>query len=167
MLCTASAPAAAAEAVAMVTDRQGKVQVAENGRARPAALLDYLRPNAELKLGRGASVTVVYFGSGTQYVLRGDGSARIQADKPVAAGNVKVASSAMRQGALVANARRETAQGALVMKTAPQPVQPLSPADTRILEARPLFTWKAPKARPPYRFTLTDAQKQVIIEGEV
>lgn len=166
-LFTAAVPAAASEAVAMVTDRQGKVQVAENGRARPAALLDYLRPNAELTLGRGASVTVVYFASGTQYVLSGEGSVRIQADRPAVAGNVKLASNAMRQGALVANARKETAQGALVMKTAPQPIQPLSPADSRILEARPLFTWKAPKAKPPYRFTLTDAQKQVIIEGEV
>lgn len=163
----APAASAAADAVAMVTDRQGKVQLADNGRARPVALLDYLRAGTELKLGRGASVTLVYFATGTQYTLTGEGGARIQADQPAVSGKAKLASSAMRQGALVANARKETAQGALVMKSVPQPIQPLSPADTRVLDARPGFTWKSPKAKPPYRFALTDTGKQVVVEGTV
>ncbi len=163
------APAAsvAAEAVAMVTDRQGKVQVTEGGRARPLALLDYLRDGPDLKLGRGASVTLVYFASGTQFVLAGEGGARIQADKPAPQGKVTVSSSAMRQGALVANARKETAQGALVMKTAPQPIWALSPADGKILDARPVFHWESKRVKPPYRVTLNDASGTRVAEGEV
>lgn len=164
-LVVPSAPAA--EAVAMVTDRQGKAQIVEGARARPLALLDYLRPDTELKLGRGASVTLVYFASGTQYVLSGEGGARIQADQPAPQGSVKVSSNAMRQGALVANARKETAQGALVMKTAPQPIWGLSPADGKILETRPVFHWESKRVKPPYRLTLNDASGARVAEGEV
>jgi len=165
----AGLPAAsqAADAVAMVTDRQGKAQIVEGGRARPLALLDYLRPDTELKLGRGASVTLVYFASGTQYALRGEGGARIRADQPAPQGGVKLSSSAMRQGALVANARKETAQGALVMKTTPQPIWDLSPADGKILEMRPVFRWESKRVRPPYRVTLNDAAGARMAEGEV
>lgn len=167
LLATLPATATAADAVAMVTDRQGRVQVVEDGRTRSLALLDYLRPNAELRLSRDATVTVVYFTSGSQYVLSGEGTARIQPDQPAVSGGVKVSSSAMRQGALVANARKETAQGALVMKTVPPPIQPLNPADTRVLDAHPVFTWKSAKAKPPYSFTLKDVTQKVIAEGEV
>lgn len=166
-LLAVPASVSAAEAVAMVTDRQGKVQIVEGTRARPLALLDYLRPDTELKLGRGASVTLVYFTSGTQYVLAGEGGARIQADKPAPQGKMTVSSSAMRQGALVANARKETAQGALVMKTAPQPIWGLSPADGKILDARPVFRWESKRVRPPYRVTLNDASGARVAEGEV
>ncbi len=159
--------ASAAEAVAMVTDRQGKVQIVEGTRARPLALLDYLRPDTELKLARGASVTLVYFSSGTQYMLSGEGGARIQVDKPAPQGGVTVASNAMRQGALVANARKETAQGALVMKTAPQPIWGLSPSDGKILETRPAFHWESKRVKPPYRVTLNDASGARVAEGEV
>lgn len=162
-----AASGTAADAVAMVTDRQGRVQMTDNGRARPVALLDYLRAGTELKLSGGATVTLVYFATGTQYTLTGEGGARMQADQPAVSGKVKLASNAMRQGALVVNARKETAQGALVMKSVPQPIQPLSPAESRVLDARPSFTWKSPKAKPPYRFALTDAGKQVVIEGTV
>ncbi len=160
------AASAAADAVAMVTDRQGKVQIADNGRARPLALLDYLRAGAELKLARGASVTLVYFSTGTQYVLAGEGGAHIQADRPATAGKVKLTSSAMRQGALVANARKETAQGALVMKTAPQPIWSLSPADGKILDTRPVFRWESKRVKPPYRVTLTDDHGTRVAGGE-
>ncbi len=159
--------ASAAEAVAMVTDRQGKVQIVEGTRARPLALLDYLRPDTELKLARGASVTLVYFSSGTQYMLSGEGGARIQIDKPAPQGSVTVSSNAMRQGALVANARKETAQGALVMKTAPQPIWGLSPSDGKILETRPAFHWESKRVKPPYRVTLNDASGARVAEGEV
>jgi hypothetical protein len=156
-----------AEAVAMVTDRQGKVQIVEGARARPLALLDYLRPDTELRLARGASVTLVYFATGTQYVLAGEGGARIRADKPAPQGSATVSSSAMRQGALVANARKETAQGALVMKTAPQPIWGLSPADGKILDTRPVFRWESRRVRPPYRVTLNDASGARVAEGDV
>ncbi len=159
--------ASAAEAVAMVTDRQGKVQIVEGARARPLALLDYLRPGTELKLARGASVTLVYFATGTQYVLNGEGGARILADQPAPQGSMKVSSNAMRQGALVANARKETAQGALVMKTAPQPIWGLSPADGKVLDTRPVFRWESKRVKPPYRVTLNDASGARVAEGEV
>ncbi len=161
------AASVAAEAVAMVTDRQGRVQIVEGTRARPLALLDYLRPDTELKLARSASVTLVYFASGTQYVLSGEGGARIQVDKPAPQGSVTVASNTMRQGALVANARKETAQGALVMKTAPQPIWGLSPADGKILDTRPVFRWESKRVKPPYRVTLSDVSGARVAEGEV
>ncbi len=160
------APAAAADAVAMVTDLQGKVQVVDEGRKRPLALLDYLRPGVEVKLGKDARVTLVYFQNSTQYVFTGEGAVRVAAGKPEALAGAKVASNEMRQGALVANARKEMAQGALVMKTVPQPIQPLSPADTRVLDARPAFVWKSSKAKPPFSVTLRDVTQKVIAQGE-
>jgi hypothetical protein len=151
----------------MVTDLQGKAQLVDEGRKRPLAMLDYLRSGAEVKLGKDARVTLVYFQNSTQYVFTGEGAVSVTAARPEALAGAKLASNEMRQGALVANARKETAQGALVMKTAPQPIQPLSPTDTRVLEARPVFVWKSPKAKPPYRFTLTDAAGQVVARAEV
>lgn len=160
-------PAMAADAVAMVTDLAGKAQVVDEGRKRPLALLDYLRPGAEIKLGKDARVTLVYFQNSTQYMFVGEGTVRVAAAKPEALAGAKVTVNEMRQGALVANARKETAQGALVMKTAPQPIQPLSPVDTRVLDARPVFVWKSLKAKPPFQLTLTDANKQVVAQADV
>lgn len=165
-LLIAPTASATADAVAMVTDRQGRIQISDDGRARPLALLDYLRAGVELKLSRGAAVTLVYFATGTQYVLTGEGGVRIQADRPTTSGSVKLTSSAMRQGALVANARKETAQGALVMKTTPQPIWGLSPGDGKILDTRPVFRWETRRVKPPYRVTLTDASGARVAEGE-
>ncbi|MEK7815453.1 MAG: hypothetical protein AAB294_01365 [Pseudomonadota bacterium] len=160
-------PAMAADAVAMVTDLAGKAQVVDEGRKRPLALLDYLRLGAEVKLGKDARVTLVYFQNSTQYVIAGEGTVRVTPNKPEVSGGAKLTANEMRQGALVANARKETAQGALVMKTAPQPIQPLSPVDTRVLDAHPVFVWKSPKAKPPFHLTLTDANKQVVTQADV
>ena len=65
--------ALAADAVAMVTDLQGPARLVEEGRQRPLALLEYLRPGHEVRLGKNARVTLIYFQSGTQYVAGGEG----------------------------------------------------------------------------------------------
>ena len=62
--------ALAADAVAMVTDLQGPARLVDEGRQRPLALLEYLRPGHEVRLGKNARVTLIYFQSGTQYCRR-------------------------------------------------------------------------------------------------
>ncbi len=156
----------AADAVAMVTDLQGPARLTDEGRQRPLALLEYLRPGHEVRLGKNARVTLIYFQSGTQYVAGGEGTVRIAATKPEVAGGATLAGSETRQAALAASARKDVVQGALVMKIAPQPIQPLSPVDTRVLDARPVFVWKSPKAKPPFQFTLTDANKQAVTRAD-
>ncbi len=157
----------AADAVAMVTDLQGPARLVDEGRQRPLVLLEYLRPGHEVRLGKNARVTLIYFQSGTQYVTGGEGTVRIAAAKPEVAGGATLAGSETRQAALAASARKDVVQGALVMKATPQPIQPLSPADTRALNARPVFVWKSSKAKPPFQITLTDANKQVVAQAEV
>jgi hypothetical protein len=159
--------ALAADAVAMVTDLQGPARLVDEGRQRPLALLEYLRPGHEVRLGKNARVTLIYFQSGTQYVAGGEGTVRIAVAKPEVAGGATLAGSETRQAALAASARKDVVQGALVMKTVPQPIQPLSPADTRVLDTRPVFVWKSPKAKPPFHLTLTDANKQVVAQADV
>ena len=157
----------AADAVAMVTDLQGPARLTDEGRQRPLALLEYLRPGHEVRLGKNARVTFIYFQSGTQYVAGGEGTVRIAATKPEVAGGATLAGSETRQAALAASARKDVVQGALVMKIAPQPIQPLSPMDTRVLNAHPVLVWKSPKAKPPFHLTLTDANKQVVAQADV
>ncbi|MEK7191719.1 MAG: hypothetical protein AAB153_05425 [Pseudomonadota bacterium] len=157
----------AADAVAMVTDLQGPARLVDEGRQRPLALLEYLRPGHEVRLGKNARVTLIYFQSGTQYVAGGEGTVRIAATKPEVAGGATLAGSETRQAALAASARKDVVQGALVMKIAPQPIQPLSPMDTRVLNAHPVLVWKSPKAKPPFHLTLTDANKQVVAQADV
>lgn len=157
----------AADAVAMVTDLQGPTRLVDEGRQRPLVLLEYLRPGHEVRLGKNARVTLIYFQSGTQYVAGGEGTVRIAAAKPDVAGGTTLVGSETRQAALAASARKDVVQGALVMKTTPQPIQPLSPADTRALNARPVFVWKSSKAKPPFQITLTDANKQMVAQAEV
>jgi len=159
--------ALAADAVAMVTDLQGPARLVDEGRQRPLVLLEYLRPGHEVRLGKNARVTLIYFQSGTQYVAGGEGTVRIAVAKPEVAGGATLAGSETRQAALAASARKDVVQGALVMKTVPQPIQPLSPADTRVLDARPVFVWKSPKAKPPFHLTLTDVNKQVVAQADV
>ena len=159
--------ALAADAVAMVTDLQGPARLTDQGRQRPLALLEYLRPGHEVRLGKNARVTLIYFQSGTQYVAAGEGTVRIAATKPEVAGGATLAGSETRQAALAASARKDVVQGALVMKIVPQPIQPLSPVDTRVLNAHPVFVWKSPKAKPPFHLTLTDANKQVVAQADV
>ncbi len=160
-------PVQAADAVAMVTDLQGSARLTEEGRQRPLALLEYLRPGHEVRLGKNARVTLIYFQSGTQYVAGGEGTVRIAATKPEVAGGATLVGSETRQAALAASARKDVVQGALVMKIVPQPIQPLSPVDTRVLNAHPVFVWMSPKAKPPFQITLTDANKQVVARADV
>ena len=140
---SATQPVRAADAVAMVTDLQGPARLTDEGRQRPLALLEYLRPGHEVRLGKNARVTLIYFQSGTQYVAGGEGTVRIAATKPEVAGGATLAGSETRQAALAASARKDVVQGALVMKIVPQPIQPLSPVDTRVLNAHPVFVWKS------------------------
>ncbi|MEK7796818.1 MAG: hypothetical protein AAB315_05130 [Pseudomonadota bacterium] len=151
----------------MVTDLQGPARLVDEGRQRPLVLLEYLRPGHEVRLGKNARVTLIYFQSGTQYVAGGEGTVRIAATKPEVAGGATLAGSETRQAALAASARKDVVQGALVMKIAPQPIQPLSPMDTRVLNAHPVLVWKSPKAKPPFHLTLTDANKQVVAQADV
>ena len=50
--------ALAADAVAMVTDLQGPARLTDDGRQRPLALLEYLRPGHEVRLGKDGPGTL-------------------------------------------------------------------------------------------------------------
>ncbi len=167
VLLPAQPALAAAEAVAMVTDLQGRARLVEDGRQRPLALLEYLRPGHEVRLAKGASLTLIYFQSGTQYAAAGEGSVRIAAAKPEAAGGAKLTASETRQAALAASARKDVVQGALVMKTSPTPVALLSPAEGKLLDARLTFRWESKRVKPPYRFTLLEEKGARLVETQV
>ncbi len=73
VVCLLLAPlrAAEVEAVAMVTDLKGRAVIASNAKRKIVGILAYLRPGHELYIEPGASLTLVYFQSGREYLFKG------------------------------------------------------------------------------------------------
>ena len=72
------------EPLGMVIDVQGKGTINDSGKSAPLEMLSYLRPNSEVQLSPGASVTVTWYAGSKE--LKYAGPARLK----VESGGIKV-----------------------------------------------------------------------------
>jgi hypothetical protein len=160
---------ACAQHAAMVTDLEGRVELA--GGARLSILSD-LDAGAQVQLALGARMVAVYLASGDEYAFRGPAVVRFGADQPQVVSGVKAQKRTTRMGEMGVplKVRPEgLAQAAIVMRS----VNPaasfrlLSPLPGKTLDPQPEFRWTSLGAGLTYRFELRDRSGKVLSERSV
>jgi hypothetical protein len=163
------ATGARAQGVAMVLDRVGNVDTVESGKVKRLNVLDYLKPDSELRLSAGATATLVYLGSAREWQFVGPGTYRLRGDQPsVMQGNPPKARG-LPAPATQAMARLEPAQrerlalGAMVMR-GDGPLRIVSPNGVDLLQSRPTLLWLAAEGQE-VRVSILDEAKRVLVSG--
>ena len=142
-----------AQGLAMAVDRTGDVEVAAGGKSARLNVLDYLPPDAEVRLAGGASATLVYLATSQEWQFTGPGRYRLQADKPVVLqGAAPKASgvpapSAQAMAKLEPTQRQRMALGAVVMRGIGS-LRIVSPNNVDVLATRPTLLWNLTEALP-------------------
>ena len=155
--------AAHAQGVAMAVDRTGDVDVVAAGKTARLNVLDYLPPDAEVRLAAGAVATLVYLASSQEWQFTGPGRYQLKAGQPAvlqgAAPKVRgvPAPSAQALARMEPTQRERMGLGAIVMR-ASGPLRIVSPNDMDLLDARPTLLWQAADGQP-VRITVADSNK--------
>ncbi len=151
-LCLAGGTAHA-QGVAMALDRTGEVEVSAGGKTGRLNVLDYLPPDAEVRLAAGASATLVYLATSQEWQFAGPGRYRLQGGQPAVLQGAAPKARGVPAPSAQALARMEPAQrermalGAVVMRAA-GPLRIVSPANADVLAQRPTLLWLAAERQP-------------------
>ncbi|MES2946000.1 MAG: hypothetical protein V4772_24295 [Pseudomonadota bacterium] len=155
---------AQAQGLAMALDRSGDVDVTAGGKTARLNVLDYLPPDAELRLPAGSAATLVYLSTSQEWQFAGPGLYRLQAGQPAVvqgaapkARGVPVA-SAKAMTKLEPTQRERMALGAVVMR-ASGPLRIVSPNNVDVLDTRPTLLWQMTENRP-VRITVSPVGSQ-------
>jgi hypothetical protein len=155
--------AAHAQGVAMAVDRTGDVDVIAAGKTLRLNVLDYLPPDAEVRLAAGAAATLVYLASSQEWQFTGPGRYQLKAGQPTVLQGAAPKARGVPAPSAQAMAKMEPAQrermalGAIVMR-ASGPLRIVSPNDMDLLDARPTLLWQAADGQP-VRITVVDSNK--------
>jgi hypothetical protein len=160
------------QAVAMVTDLQGRAFVIEAGRQeRPCEILTSLVPGMELRIEERATLTVVYFQSAKEYQYTGPSHIGIGIDRPA---NISGKRATSRDLMLVAQTGldpsdlRDYRQAAILFRQGAwkEKLHLLSPEkNSKIIEVHPTFHWKAlEEPGVQYRLVLIDNLGHTVLE---
>lgn len=151
-----SAPAGKKEPAAMITNLSGEVYLLRGGAPKrvKAELAYFLFPGDKLDVGVNGTTTLVYFQGCRQEVLKGKGSAQVLADKTKALGKTVVASTPLKKcgppPTVEITPESSLAKGVLTLR-GQVGITRLSPAETKVLNVNPTFSWSAPE---PRKFTV-------------
>lgn len=150
-----------AQGIAMALDRTGAVEVIAGGKTTPLAVLDYMPPDAELRLPAGASATLVYLQTSREWQFAGPGRYRLQAGQPAVLQGAAPKARGVPAASSQAMAKLEPAQrermalGAVVMR-ASSPLRIVGPNNVDVLDTRPTLLWLVTEGRP-VRVTVSPA----------
>ncbi len=158
---------AAATPVAMVTDLVGSATI-DDGKA--LELLDEINVDVNIIVSAESNLVVVYFDSGIEYTIAGQGRVSLKLAAPVSSDG---ATTKMRTLGPAGEAIRINpagkAQASLVLRDSDNEVtlELLSPINPRINDLRPEFTWQSVPGAKKYRFELTDSELDTVVEATV
>ena len=166
------ASAVGAESVAMVTDLEGKIVLAEDARKPALSILSEIKQDARVQLENGAHAAVVYLKSGQEYELKGPAVIQFGIDQPESLSGAK---PQLRGAALVKGGKEirikpvVVAQAAIVMRSIKpnSKIKLLSLAGTKTLESRPVFRWQELQPGLQYSVKLLDDAGKVLFETSV
>lgn len=165
LMCT-GAGSALAQGVAMVLDRTGEAELLHAGKTARLNVLDYLAPDAELRLGGGAGATLVYLATSQEWQFAGPGRYRLQAGQPTVLQGAAPRSRGLPAPSGQAMAKLEPAQrermtqGAVVMRSSGL-LRIVSPNNVDVLAA-PVLLWKAPP-ESAVRISVIQADSQSLV----
>ncbi len=167
--------AAAEEAVAMVTDRQGQAALL-GGQAREGCeILSYLFPGSRIRLGPEGRLTLVYFDSAREYDFSGPAVIEIAATEPLP---ISGRSAAARSLPLVESIGltpgnvTSYVQAGLTLRTLGRRagrggarLRLIAPVDDRLLSPDPEFRWRPVPDATDYRYVLMDEDGKTLFDG--
>ncbi len=159
----------AANAVAMVTDLVGKGVIIEEGKEKPCEILSYLPPGAEIRIDQGAKLTLVYFKSSKEYSFSGKATIQINSGGPsvLSGSNPQSRSLALvKKTGLSPSGKKGYRAATIVLRSMGimKKLRLITPKNTKILDARPLFRWEPLEKDIQYRFILTDESGRTVVE---
>lgn len=174
LLCAIGALSIAAHAagVAMVTDLQGKATLSSGGTNRDLTICAELDTGTKVQLAAGATLVLLYFDAGDEYVFRGPSTIEFKPGAPEVASGAQPEKRNLSLGKGGKDVRIKPVgitQGAMVMRSV-RPVariQLLTLNKTRTLESSPEFRWSALEAVPTYGFELSDETGRTVFETKV
>lgn len=144
---------AQAQGVAMALDRAGDVEVASATKSGRLNVLDYLAPDAELRLPTASSATVVYLATSQEWQFAGPGRYKLQAGQPVVLQGAAPKARGLPAPSTQAIAKMEPTQrermalGAVVMRSG-GPVRIVSPNNVDVASTRPTLLWQTTENNP-------------------
>jgi hypothetical protein len=142
LLCGISVESKAQEPLGMVVDVQGAVSASEAGKASRVEMLSYLKPNMDLDLAAGSSLTVTWYASSKEIRFSGPSKLKVTRERihVVQGGGANERSLGEEKVALgKGGAPGRLAQATIMMRSMKPPVQdppspPLTHADHERLE---------------------------------
>jgi hypothetical protein len=153
--------------VAMVTDAQGPGRFERAGASGAVEVLAGFEADTRLALGEGARVTLVYLGSGVEYVFAGPADVVLGPAAPVS----RSGEPPERRDLLVGQAtdlatfgRASYVQAAIALRGVGASGVLLSPRDTAVATFRPGFRWKPIEGARGYRFWLSMESGEILHE---
>jgi len=166
LLAAAPAFAQRAAPVAMITDLSGAVKVSGAQGALPTGLATEIPADAKIEVPAGGRLVLLVFATGDEFTLSGPVTAQARADglagtptdrlvrKASAVGKVKLKPDRLVQAAVTLRSSRR-----------PEALPLLSASGTTVLDAKPVFRWKAIEGVTAYRFELQDSSGKVLHEA--
>ncbi len=164
-----AAPAAAA--VAMVTDLQGKAAQNGEGRTRELSVLSDLDAGAQVQIQPGATLTVLYLESGSEFVFKGPAVVVFAATQPEVTSGAKAEKRTPALGKGGRDIRIKPVglvQGAMVMRNlrAGARLQLVTPRGGYTLDPAPEFRWQAVPGGLTYTFELNDESGATVHQAQ-
>ena len=157
--------AAIAEPVAMVTDLSG----AASNDGMVLEILTEFEPGNTVSLVDGTTLSMVFYGDGSEYIFTGPAKFEVGENKPsILSGAEPTVGAGSSQGS-GAVSTIGLAQAAMVMRgnNSEPKLTLLFPAETTLLSAPDMFQWRALDNGVGYSFELTDFEGRSMIETTV
>lgn len=171
-LSAAAGAQTASNSVAIVMDRQGDVEVTSTGQRARVNLLDYLPAEAQLKLAKGSTSTIVYLSTSQEWTFTGPGRYRLSAPLPAAIEGAAPTTRAVPKSSSSVLQRMETTQrermtlGALVMRSA-VPLRLRSPDNVDVLQPRVTLLWHNPRKQMVRVVVQSAVSSAVVAQAEL
>jgi hypothetical protein len=158
--------AAAAQAVAIVTDVSGRVTGQES-----VTIMYEIAADARVQVEAGARLVAIYLKSGDEYSFAGPAQIQFRAAQPLVLSGAqpKKRSSPVAKAGGFAIKPAGVAGAAFIMRSAPPTarIKLLTLSGTKTLDISPEFRWQEIEPSVTYRFELTDNTGRSLHEAEV
>lgn len=156
---------AASLPVAMITDKQGNVNMA----GQELAVFTEIDEGSLLKITKGAKLTLVYLESGQEFLLKGPISIEVGKTSPSSNNKVIKSSNILISADKVVDSTAKYSQAAIVMRSGNKKENPLKiiqPQKTKVLKKWPELSWKKIDKGFNYRVEILSATGDSLFVSE-
>jgi hypothetical protein len=158
----------AQEPLGMVLDVQGMVTGAAAGKAARVEMLSYLRPDMDLDLAAGSSLTVTWYATSKELKFSGPAKLKVTKDRVQVVQGGGANERSLGEEKVAATKSNRLAQATIMMRSVgPARGEPVTPAKGgRVMQGGSRFSWRG-NDDMNYRFTLADAKGAALVETTV